>query len=155
MFRPDQPDLIAKKVGVLKMGLYGALSYFAKRGEPQQVADLKTHTLVGFDESMSQRPAVQKLENMFAKDRIVHRSTSFVGQLNATIAGVGLGVHDCQLADADPRLKRILPDAVNYPMEMWLVTHEDMRRSPRIRVAFDFLEASFAADKDKFLGAYP
>jgi hypothetical protein len=37
-------------------------------------------------------------------------------------------------------------------MEIWLVTHEDMRRSSRIRVVFDFLDACFAAERDKLTG---
>jgi DNA-binding transcriptional LysR family regulator len=152
MFRPEQPDLIAKKVGVLKLGLYGAQTYLARRGVPQSPDDLKAHTLVGFDEGMSQRPAVQRLESLFGKDRIIHRSTSFMGQLQATLAGIGLGVHECLLADADPRLVRVLREAVDHPLEIWIVTHEDMRRSPRIRAAFDFLEAALTAERDKLEG---
>ena len=53
MFRPEQPDLIAKKAGSLRIGLYGSKSYFARRGMPNTAEDLKEHDLVGFDESMS------------------------------------------------------------------------------------------------------
>jgi DNA-binding transcriptional LysR family regulator len=152
MFRPEQPDLIAKKVGTMYMGLYGSREYFARRGEPQTKEDLKDHTLVGFDESMSQRPPVQRLEAMFTRDRIVHRSTSFIGQFQATLAGIGLGVHECISADADPQLKRVLPGDVNHPLEVWLVTHEDMRRSPRVRAVFDYLETCFTAEKNQLQG---
>ncbi len=152
MFRPEQPDLIAKKVGTMYMGLYGSREYFARRGEPQTKEDLKGHTLVGFDESMSQRPPVQRLEAMFSRDRIVHRSTSFIGQFQATLAGIGLGVHECISADADPHLKRVLPEDVNHPLEVWLVTHEDMRRSPRVRAVFDYLETCFTAEKNQLQG---
>ena len=152
MFRPDQPDLIAKKVGRVKMGLYGAKTYLARRGVPQTAEDLKSHDMVGFDEGMSQVPAVQRLERLFRPERIIHRSNSFVGQLMATTAGIGLGVHDCVFADADPRLTRVVPTVIDHPMDAWLVTHSDMRRNPRIRVVFDFLEAAFAADQAAFLG---
>ncbi len=152
MFRPEQPDLIAKKVGNMYMGLYGSREYLTRHGEPQTREDLKNHTLVGFDESMSQRPAVQRLESMFSRDRIVHRSTSFLGQFQATLAGIGLGVHDCFAADAEPRLKRVLPNEVKHPLEVWLVTHEDMRRSPRVRAVFDYLESCFTAEKSQFQG---
>ena len=95
---------------------------------------------------------MQRLESLFRPERIVHRSNSFVGQIEASAAGIGLGVHDCVLADPDPRLTRILNSAINYPIEVWLVTHEDMRKSPRIRVVFDYLEACFAEDKDRLAG---
>ncbi len=152
MFRPEQPDLIAKKVATLRMGLYGATSYFARRGMPNTDADLKEHDLIGFDESLGHLAAVQRLESLFRPERILHRSNSFIGQVEASAAGIGLGVHDCLVADADPRLTRVLKDVVNHPVEVWLVTHEDMRRSPRIRTVFDYLEACFAEDKDRLVG---
>jgi DNA-binding transcriptional LysR family regulator len=155
MFRPDQPDLIAKQVGVLKMGLYGAKDYVARRGTPMHLADLQTHDHVGFDEAMRVRPEIQRLESYFRPERIVHRSSSFLGQLEATAAGIGLGVHDCVLADPDPRLVRLLPRLIDHPMEIWLATHADMRRTPRMRAVFDFLADAFAADAARISGISP
>ncbi len=151
MFRPDQPDLIAKRVGDIVMGLYGAKSYFARCGKPERVPHLKDHYLVGFDETMAHsNPAVQRLETYFTRERIVHRSSSFIGQLHATKAGIGLGVHDCFLADEEPDLERIFPREFDHHMETWLVTHSDMRRSARIRAVYDFIGEGFSRDR-KFL----
>lgn len=148
MFRPDQPDLIAKRVGEVVMGLYGSGSYFERHGKPERISHLKEHYLVGFDETMAHNnPAVQRLETYFAHERIVHRSSSFIGQLNATRAGIGLGVHDCFLADREPALQRIFPREFNHRVETWLVTHSDMRRSARIRAVYDFIADAFAGDK--------
>lgn len=148
MFRPDQPDLIAKRVGEVVMGLYGAQSYFERQGMPQRVSHLKKHFLVGFDETMAHsNPAVQRLETYFARERIVHRSSSFLGQLNATRAGIGLGVHDCFLADRETSLQRIFPREFDHRVETWLVTHNDMRRSARIRAVYDFIADAFSSDR--------
>lgn len=153
MFRPDQPDLIARQVGEIVMGLYGSRDYLAQHGTPTTVLHLKNHYLVGFDESMSQRnKAVERLERCFTPEKIVHRSSSFIGQLSATQAGIGLGVHDCFLADANPDLQRIMPDQFDHRMEIWLVTHADMRRSARIRAVYDFLAAELVAEQAKLTG---
>ena len=152
MFRPEQPDLIAKRAGELIMGLYGSRSYFAKHGMPQKLEDLKSHYHVGFDEGMREHAAVQRLERCFSPERIVHRSSSFVGQLTATLAGIGLGVHDCVLADSEPTLQRIMPEHFNHAMEIWLVTHSDMRRSARIRAVYDFLADALSEDRSQLLG---
>lgn len=153
LFRPDQPDLVAKRAGALVMGLYGSRAYLEKHGTPASVGALKAHYLVAFDEAMLARnPAVQRLESLFLRERIVHRSSSFTGQYNATRAGIGLGVHDCFWADADPELVRLMPKEFHHTMEVWLVTHSDVRRSARIRAVFDFLAEEFAKDKDQLLG---
>jgi len=152
LFRPEQPDLVAKRVGELVMGLYGSHDYFTRHGMPKTVEDLKAHSHVGFDEAMARNPAVQRLEGCFTPEKIIHRSNSFIGQLNATLAGIGLGVHDCMLADLDPRLKRILHKHFDHHMEIWLVTHADVRRSARIRAAYDFLANAFAEDRARLIG---
>lgn len=153
MFRPDQPDLIARQVGEIAMGLYAARDYIARHGTPKAILHLKNHFLVGFDEGMSQRnKAVQRLERCFTPEKIVHRSSSFLGQFRATKEGIGLGVHDCFLADPDPDLQRVMPEQFDHRMEIWLVTHADMRRSARIRAVYDFLVASLVADQALLTG---
>lgn len=152
LFRPEQPDLIAKRAGELVMGLYGARSYFERHGKPVTIADLKQHYHVGFDESMGRHQEVQRLERCFAPERIIHRSSSFIGQLNATLAGIGIGAHDCVFADAQATLERVLPDDFNHVIEIWLVTHADMRRSARIRAVFDFLTEAIGHDRVRLSG---
>ncbi|MDX2221632.1 MAG: LysR family transcriptional regulator [Rhodospirillaceae bacterium] len=153
LFRPQQSDLLAKHVADITMGLYAAKSYLARAGAPAEVKDLKGHRLVAFDEAMLARnPAVQRLESLFSPENIVHRSNSFSGQLAATRAGIGLGVHDCFMADADPDLVRLMPREFNHTMEIWLVTHPDVRRSARIRAVYDFLSENFQKDRDRLAG---
>ena len=153
LFRPDQPDLIARHAGELVMGLYGTKDYLARHGEPKSLIELKNHLLVGFDETTGARnKAVKRLERCFMPDKIIHRSSSFIGQLSATRAGIGLGIHDCFLADPDPSLQRVLPDILDHRLEIWLVTHADMRRSARIRAVYDFLGTALAADHAQMVG---
>ncbi|MBT5241105.1 MAG: LysR family transcriptional regulator [Rhodospirillaceae bacterium] len=152
LFRPEQPDLIARKLGGLAMGMYGSKDYLAEYGVPDKVSDLKPHFHVGFDESLQGRSEIQVLETMFEAERIIHRSNSFVGQYEAARAGIGLAMIDCFLGDADPNLERILPDKLFHTVEVWLVTHAEVSRSARIRVLFDHIAACFEADKSRVEG---
>jgi DNA-binding transcriptional LysR family regulator len=72
--------------------------------------------------------------------------------LAATRAGIGLGVHDCFVADRDPDLVRLLPQHIQHRMEAWLVTHSDVRRSARVRAVLDFMAAAFAEDQGRLQG---
>ncbi|MEI9964654.1 MAG: hypothetical protein WDM92_08040 [Caulobacteraceae bacterium] len=53
----------------------------------------------------------------------------------------------CQvgIARRDPDLVRLLPAAFAAPLETWLVTHEDLRRSVTVRAAFDHLAEGLKA----------
>ena len=150
MFRPEQPDLVARKIGSIMMGMYGSSGYLAKHGIPARVSDLKKHFHVGFDESLAGRSDVQTLERMFTPERIVHRSNSFIGQLEAAETGIGLAMIDCFLGGPSPVLQRVLPEKLNHEMEVWLVTHAEVGRSARIRALYYHIAVSFQADRVLF-----
>jgi DNA-binding transcriptional LysR family regulator len=54
--------------------------------------------------------------------------------LAAVRAGFGIGVVQHGVARRDPNLVPILPDEINMSMDMWLVLHEDLRASRRLRL---------------------
>src|SRR3546814_6934962 len=60
----------------------------------------------------------------------------------AAKAGIGLATLPAGLADLEPDLKRVtdLPD--DFTLDLWLLTHEDLRRTARIRAFMDFLTDS-------------
>ena len=61
-----------------------------------------------------------------------------LGLLASVRSGIGLAVLPCIVADTEPELVRCLP-----PTEMdrglWLLTHERLRHTPRVRAVLDFL----------------
>ncbi len=61
-------------------------------------------------------------------------------QVLAMKAGNGLGVLPCILADTDEGLVRVKPDLCRQEEAIWLVVHEGVRDTKRIRVVGDFLE---------------
>ena len=67
------------------------------------------------------------------------RCDSDLAQLAALRAGVGIGGCQENIAKRDPDLRRLLADSVAFSLEVWLVMHEDVRATPRIRLLFDHL----------------
>ncbi len=153
--RPQQPDLVARRVGELRFGLYGSIDYLQRHGIPTEISELKQHYHVGYDQGMSNYSAIQRLEGLFTADNIRHRSNSRIGQLEATASGIGLAALTCISADQDQRLQRVLGEGIDYGREIWLVTHSDLFRSIRIRTVFDFLATALEQDKTPLAGAKP
>jgi DNA-binding transcriptional LysR family regulator len=54
-------------------------------------------------------------------------------------AGFGLAALPGFIADLDPDLIRCMPPAPENKMGLWLLTHERLRHTPRVRVVLDFL----------------
>ena len=54
-------------------------------------------------------------------------------------AGAGIAGMQIKLAERERKLVRVLPRLVRIPMEMWLVMHEDLRSTRRVRLLFEHL----------------
>ena len=145
--RPQQPDLIARKVAVLAYGLYASHTYLARHGEPSGWRDLRHHYHVGFEHAIADMPAIERMERFFGADRIRHRSNNYPAQLEATAAGLGIGAHCRFQANRDERIQRVLRDVADHRRDVWLLTHTDMRRSARIRAVYDFLAEALNNDR--------
>ena len=62
-----------------------------------------------------------------------------MGMLSAIRSGLGIAVLPCIVADAEPDLVQCVPPKDGHGRTMWLVTHERVRRTPRVRAVIDFL----------------
>ena len=68
----------------------------------------------------------------------IHHSSG-TGLLAAVRAGAGLAVLPSFVADRDPDLVRCLDPIAGDDSELWLLTHERLRQTPRVRAVMDFL----------------
>jgi DNA-binding transcriptional LysR family regulator len=68
----------------------------------------------------------------------MHHASS-TGLLSAVRLGLGVAVLPCVVADADPDLIRCIPPRDDHGRILWLLTHERVRQTPRVRAIIDFL----------------
>jgi len=60
--------------------------------------------------------------------------------------GVGVGFLPAILGDAEPALRRLGPKAPVFSMPLWVVTHPDLRRTPRIVAVVRWLASVLASE---------
>ena len=53
--------------------------------------------------------------------------------------GLGIGVMDGTIGDAEPLVRRALPDLAPLIFTIWLVAHRKLNTSRRIRYVFDVI----------------
>ncbi|WP_451972152.1 LysR family transcriptional regulator [Azospirillum endophyticum] len=141
MVEPEQQALLVRRVGVIALGMHAHRAYLDRHGVPQHPDDLARHSLIGFDrETPDIRAMLQRAPDV-ALPRFALRSDSHLAQLSAIEAGFGIGICQVPLARRNPDLRRVLADAFDMPMGMWVAMHEDLRSTPRCRAVFDGLAA--------------
>jgi DNA-binding transcriptional LysR family regulator len=144
MVRPTQEALVARRLADTHLGLYAHRRYIEAEGAPQTLEDLKAHALVGFDRGT---PFLRNLaQNLpVSRDGFAFRADSDLAQLAATRAGFGIGFVQHGIARREPDLIPVCPGLLGFSLGVWLVMHEDLRATLRMRTMFDHLAEGLSA----------
>lgn len=145
MIRPTQRNLRARKIGDVPALLYAHRSYVKRRGLPKTFEALRDHDIIGYDTESLVLNAMQGLNLAVTRDSFSLRTDNDLAQLALLRAGVGIGGMQRQLAVRDPDLLPVLHGLFRLPLEMWLVMHEDLATSRRLRLAYDALAEGLSA----------
>jgi DNA-binding transcriptional LysR family regulator len=139
MIRPVQQALVARQIGEVRLGLYAHRIYLKHSPAPKSLSQLTNdHALIGFDrETPFTRELLDRLP--ITRNHFALRTDSDLAHLAAVRAGVGIGFVQHGIARRDPNLVSILPDEISLSLDMWLVLHEDLRASRRLRLMMDYL----------------
>jgi len=144
MIRPTQKALVARRIGESRIGLFAHRAYLEAFGTPANVADLSGHRLIGWDRDDRSFRAAGAPALELSRESFGFRCDSDVAQLAALRAGIGVGGCQENIARRDPNLVRLVADQFAFALEVWLVMHEDVRATPRIRRLFDHLAEGLA-----------
>jgi len=147
MYRPTQPDLVARRLSDLPLGFFASKNYIEQHGVPTSAENFKQHNIIGFDRDISFIAAAQKMGfDLNAKD-FNFRTDYLPAQLNlARFDGGIVGTH-IGLAKQYPELEQILDWLPLPPLEFWIVCHGDTAYNARIREMTKFLGQWFSSNK--------
>lgn len=150
--RPREPGLYGRKLADVAWALYASPALIAAHG-PVDLADLGRHLFVGWDEDGRGVNTADWLDRHLPEGAIVYRTSSVVNQMVAACAGIGVALLPCVLGDAEPRLRRAVPDPLaDLGGELWIVTHADLRRTARVRAFMEVVGGELARRRDLIAG---
>lgn len=79
-----------------------------------------------------------------APERVALKVNTVLGLTEAVEAGIGVGPLPCFIADPRPGLTRIAEPNPDFGTGLWLLTHPELRQSPRVRAFMDFAGTELA-----------
>lgn len=144
MLRPTHPDLVARRIGTVSVGLYAHRSWIDAHGMPGDIAAvIASGALIGYDRDTLLVRAFGQYGVTVTRADFGFRSDSNIAQLAALRAGLGIGACQQRSAAQDPALVRVLP-AYSLALEVWLVVHPNQRGVARVRTVLQALEAGLS-----------
>jgi DNA-binding transcriptional LysR family regulator len=143
MTQPKQQALLAKSIGRIRLGFYARRDYLARSAPIESAADLAHHAMIGFDRDAASLRAIDAVWP--ALPAFTLRTDNHLAQIAAVRAGFGIGVVQDPIATRDPALMPVLRETFTAHLPVWIVMHEDLRSTHRMRIVFDALLEGMAA----------
>jgi DNA-binding transcriptional LysR family regulator len=146
-FRPTEPDLVARKIRDVPARLYATPAYLDRIGNPAVPYDLRDADFISLDKSGSFLKGLNRL-GLNLTERNFPIFTEDYNVMWAMVKhGLGIGILDGNIGDAEPLLRRVLPKLEPLMFPIWLVAHRELNTSRRIRMVFDLLAAELGASR--------
>ncbi|PJE35147.1 LysR family transcriptional regulator [Pseudooceanicola lipolyticus] len=138
---PNQPDNVVQRFARQAVALYGSKAYAERMGLPQSEAELEQHWFIGMDEANSRAPFAQWLNQHVPRERVSFRGMDGFALREAVLAGAGLGFMSVCEARRSPDLVQVLEPRDEWSAPVWLVTHVDLHRTPKVQSFLKFLKS--------------
>jgi DNA-binding transcriptional LysR family regulator len=143
LFRPEQGNLIARRIGDIGHGLYASRRYVEKHGTPDPSRGCEGHVLIDWPAGLETIAPVAWSRLHAAKARPLLRGNPNV-RLAAACEGLGIALLAHVGVPRDSGLVRL--DVEPPPsLGLWLVAHAELAHLPRIRAVIDHIAAAAQA----------
>jgi DNA-binding transcriptional LysR family regulator len=142
--QPEQPELIAKRIGDFTANLYAATELLNRLGRPDSLSAIAQLPMVGVADPNRLVGPLNQMGVPITEANFVASSGSGVVTWALVKASFGASMLPCYLCDKEPGIEKVFPSLPSLNFPVWLVTHRELRTSPRIRMVFDVLAKGLA-----------
>lgn len=141
-YRPDEPELIAKKIGEIGARLYATPEYLQRLGNPKHISELSRAEFICFDQA-----SVDGFVAMYAGLGAALEPANFPLLTRSELvawqwvkAGLAIGVIEEQIGDNETQVQRVIEDLAPITAPLWLTSHRELRTNKRVRRVYDVLD---------------
>lgn len=143
-FRPTEPDLVARKIRDVPAQLYATPEYLNRIGNPKLPFDLRNAEFINITSGDAFMHGLNRMGLDLTKANFPIMTENYLVMWEYVKRGLGIGVLDAHIGDAEPAVMRVLPDLEPLMFPIWLVAHREISTSLRIRTVFDLLASELA-----------
>jgi DNA-binding transcriptional LysR family regulator len=147
----DQPPetLVGRRIADIAFAPYASPAYL---GRTPARRDLARHTWIAPDDSLAGTVVARWMRAHVEGARVALRADTYTCLREAAVAGVGVAALPCYLGDVHPGLTRVRGVLTGLRTQLWILVHEDLRATARIRALSEHLSAALGAERDLIEG---
>lgn len=137
-----QPTLVGRKLGRLEYALYGARALVERVGRDAPFDD---YPWVLWSDRLDARLTEERKHAHAPRGRVACRVDNASVFHAAVTGGVGIGFMPFLDASREEGLVQLRPMEPDFGMDLWLLTHPDLRHAARVRAFMDHVVERFSA----------
>ncbi|WP_156256653.1 LysR family transcriptional regulator [Sandarakinorhabdus oryzae] len=141
--RPDEPGLILRKVGEIVWQPCCSVGYAEAHGLPSSLTDLGDHKVIGAEGQLAQSVPFRRFHELVEPCAL--RGVSIHALIGYVRVGAGISILPEVTIAGNDDIIACLPPLAEAPSEAWLITREDIRKTPHVRAFLDHIAAHLTA----------
>lgn len=150
--QPRYGRLRVRTLASMGHGVYAAHRYLEARGLPASAQALKSADFIVWGEAHQDIPIARWLAGHVSNPNVALVANDITTHIQAVRCGVGVGVLPAFLAAGDESLACLVPPDAMFERKLYLVIHEDVQASARVRLVADFIADTVQASAARFMG---
>lgn len=144
LHRPNQSEMIQRKLFTVHNHFYASKAYIAEYGEPRTVEDLDKHRVISFGEPVpSYLGDINFLERLGRPDSSPRRPSlkvnAIYGMMQGARAGIGIAMLPDYVTEGETELQQVLSGIEIPAYEAYFVYPPALKNSKRVGVFRDFV----------------
>ncbi len=143
-------NLIGRRVIRYAKAVYASIDYLAQH---DPVEKPEAMNWLGWERTP--QPPWWVKESDYSNVPIRHQINREILQLEAAKADMGLTMLPCFIGDREPQLRRLPPGNTLPSHEIWILAHEDLRYTARVRAFIGFVSEALESYRNLLEGKLP
>lgn len=152
--RPERGPFIITRLTDYVLKLYASASYLEQHPPIRHRDNLRDHAFVSYIDELLYSKELLYLDEIGKPRHVALRSTSILVQQQATAAGAGISILPAFSADADPRLRRVLSEQVEFTRTFWMLMPIELKDIARMKTTWNFLREMADANQELLMGKH-
>jgi DNA-binding transcriptional LysR family regulator len=140
--------LIGRRIGPIRWAVYGSKPLIAEFGANA----IEEAPWIGFGENFGAHVGRRWVERVVGPRRQVWRVNSVMSMAEAVASDGGVALLPCFVGDPQPDLERIGAPMPELDVDLWILTHPDLRQAARVRAFMEIVGADLAKARKRLEG---
>ncbi len=142
--KPTNPDYVVQSLESMRWSLYASPTYVARYGVLDSLDDLTSHYFVGPRSDDPRFRALAWINENVPPSNVVIRSDNTDFLEACVLEGAAIGFISTRSADEHHAMVPVLAGEVSWHSDLWLLTHVDQHRLPKIKACLTAIKAAFS-----------